>query len=71
MMSAMEYLLEAENCMTAAQAAVEPDERAEFLRRAACYRNLALDVMRTEPSVAPAFAFGDCCDPCRPRSRAS
>jgi hypothetical protein len=64
MVSAMEFLLEAENCLTAAQAAVDPDERAEFLRRSACYRNLALDVMRRDRATEPAFTFGDCCDPC-------
>jgi hypothetical protein len=70
MMSAMECLLEAENCLTAAHAAIDPDERAEFLRRAACYRNLALDVMRKEATAAPAFSFGDCCDPCGAQKRA-
>lgn len=45
MISAMEYLLEAENCVTAAQAATDPDERAEYVRRAACYRNLAVELM--------------------------
>jgi hypothetical protein len=70
MMSAMEFLLEAENCLTAAQAAVDPDERAEYLRRSACYRNLALDGMRTDRVTTPAFTFGDCCDPCGARRRA-
>lgn len=70
MMSAMEFLLEAENCLTAAQAAVDPDERAEYLRRSACYRNLALDVMRNDRVTTPAFTFGDCCDPCGARRRA-
>ncbi len=68
MMNAMEYLLEAENCLTAAQAAVDPKERAEYLRQSACYRNLALDVMGAATGVQPAFAFGDCNDPCAPRA---
>lgn len=64
MISAMECLLEAENCMTAAQAAVDPDQRAEYLRQSACYRNLALDLMRSEPAKQAAFSLKGSDDPC-------
>ncbi len=64
MISVMEYLLEAENCMTAAQAAVDPDERAEYLRQSTRYRNLALEVMRSTPGKPPAFSLQGADDPC-------
>lgn len=64
MISAMECLLEAENCMTAAQAAVDPDARAEYLRQSACYRNLALDLMRRGPGERAAFSLRGKDDPC-------
>ena len=64
MISAMECLLEAENCMTAAQASVDPAARAEYLRQSVCYRNLALDMMRDTPSRQRAFSLGASDDPC-------
>jgi hypothetical protein len=64
MISAMECLLEAENYMTAAQAAVDPDARAEYLRRSVCYRNLALDLMQRGPGEHTAFSLMGKDDPC-------
>jgi hypothetical protein len=64
MISAMECLLEAENCLTAAQVAVDADERAEYLRQSACYRNLALDLMRGGKDKLGAFSLKGGDDPC-------
>ncbi len=50
--------------MTAAQAAVDQDVRAEYLRQAACYRNLALDLMRRGPGEQAAFSLLGKDDPC-------
>ncbi len=66
MTSAMECLLEAESCLTAAQVAVDPAERAEYLRQSACYRNLALELMRNAPGADPAFSLRGADDPCAP-----
>jgi len=64
MTSATDCLLEAENCMTAAQASVDPDARAEYLRQSVCYRNLALGMMRDTPARQRAFSLGASDDPC-------
>lgn len=52
--------------MTAAQAAVDPDQRAEYLRQSVCYRNLALDMMRAGPGKSAVFSLKDSDDPCCP-----
>lgn len=62
--SATEYLLEAENCTVAAMTAVDAEERAEHVRLATYYRNLALELMAgPKPAPGPCGVFD--ADPCR------